>query len=176
MRAFALLWALLLTTGANCAYAQIGTSKFEAFLPDAFAWYESTEAQLLTRGRPLSKAEVSQAMHLGVVHPERVRVVVLRSFPMPTNSALRMEAKRLGFGSSLEIGRTMGYAILVKPQGAKDPTVVAHGLVHVAQQDRLGKAQFVRQILTELTKVGYEKSPLELEAFAKQGIKASLLK
>jgi hypothetical protein len=154
--------------------ARVAASKLEKLLPDAFAWYETVETKLLAQGRPLSESEMGKAMKLGVAHPELVRVVVLRSFPMPSNRALRVEAKRFGFGSSLEIGRTMGYAILVKPQRAKDPTVIAHELVHVAQQDRLGKAQFVRQILSELATVGYEKSPLEIEAFAKQGIKASL--
>ncbi|MGA8516419.1 MAG: hypothetical protein WB821_16775 [Burkholderiaceae bacterium] len=101
-------------------------------LPKAFAWYEKSEGKLLTQGRPLSQIETRTAIALGAAHPERVRVVVLRNFPMPTKPILLNEAKRFGFGSRFEIGRTMGYAILIKPQGARDPTVVAHALVHVA--------------------------------------------
>jgi hypothetical protein len=181
----AFLSVLLLMVGVTCVHAQDDTftlrqvtsqdsaSRLEALLPDAFAWYEATETKLLEQGRLLSKNETSKAMKLGVLHPERVRVVVMRSFPMPTNSVLQSEAKRFGFGSTSEIGRTMGYAILVKPQGAKDPTLITHELVHVAQQDRLGREQFVRQVLTELITVGYAKSSLEKEAYSKQNIKAS---
>lgn len=188
MRATALLLISLLLGGNESLYAQESTvdpkqparqskaSKLENLLPEAFAWYEATETKLLTQGRALSKIETRTAIALGVAHPERVRVVVLRNVPMPANPILLKMAKRFGFGSRLEIGRTMGYAILVKPQGAKDPTVVGHELVHVAQQDRLGRKQFVRQILTELATVGYGKSTLELEAYAKQGVKVALPK
>jgi hypothetical protein len=188
MRRSFLLLILLFSGSASCLHAQHHTSdlkqitasntvsKLETLIPKAFEWYEATEKKLLVQGRSLSKSEVINARKLGVSRPERVRVVILAKFPMPTDRVLLTEAKRFGFGSRAEIGRTMGDAILVKPHGTKDPTVVAHELVHVAQQDRLGKEQFVRQILTELMTVGYEKSPLEIEAYAKQGVKASLPK
>jgi hypothetical protein len=183
MRAAALLLVSLLMGGIENLYARESTvdlkppaneskvSKLENSLPEAFAWYEKSEEKLLAQGRKLSKIETRTAIALGAAHPERIRVVVLRNFPMPTKPIFIKEAKRFGFGSRFEIGRTMGYAIPVKPQEEKDPTVVAHELVHVAQQDRLGRQQFVRQILTEPYTIGYEESPLEIEAYAKQGIK-----
>lgn len=48
------------------------------------------------------------------------------SFPMPENDALRMEAIRLGFGSSAEGGRAMGYVIMLKPRYAQERWILAH--------------------------------------------------
>ena len=105
----------------------------------------------------------------GVSHPKSVRVVVLETFPMPSDPELLFEAERFGFGNPLEAGRTNGYVIMLKPWVAQDATVLTHELVHVSQLDRLGREAFVRRYLIEMEMLGYARSPLELEAFEKQG-------
>ena len=100
--------------------------------------------------------------------PENIRIVVLEKFPMPSNHELASEAEKLGLGGALEGGRAMGYAIMLKPKLADNPTVIAHELVHVAQHDRLGREAFLRRYLAELEMMGYARSPLELEAYARQ--------
>jgi hypothetical protein len=59
---------------------------------------------------------------------------------------------------------------MLKPRVAQDKTVLAHELVHVGQHDRLGRAAFLRRYLVEMEVLGYARSPLELEAYAKQGL------
>jgi hypothetical protein len=141
-------------------------ARLERFYPRVRAWYDSVERQYLPQGRRLVPQEMDDARRLGVLRPENVRVVVLDAFPMPQDA----EAERHGLGSRTEAGRTLGHAILIKAWAADEPTVLRHELVHVAQMDRLGREGFLRRYLLELETLGYARSPLELEAYARQGV------
>lgn len=143
-------------------------AKYDKLFSRALDWYNQTETQLLPQGRPLSATEMELARKLGVTRPERVRIVVLDEFPMPADPELRAEASGYGLGSSFEGGRTMGYAIMLKPRYADDPVVVSHELVHVSQHDRMGREAFLLRYLLEMEIVGYARSPLELEAYDRQ--------
>ena len=137
--------------------------------PRALTWFKTVEAEYCGQGRALSLDEIKEAYRLGVAKPEAVRVVILEAFPMPTDRELRAEAQRFGYGGPKEGGRTVGYVIMLKPQVAHNPTVLAHELVHVSQVDRLGREGLLRRYLIEMAVVGYACSPLELEAYEKQG-------
>ena len=145
-------------------------AKVENILPRALEWYDRVEAELLPQGRRLSEAEMAVARQLGVIRPERVRIVVLENFPMPEDRELRAEAQRYGLGSVSEGARAIGYVIMLKPRFMKSSTVIAHELVHVGQHERLGRAVFLRRYITEMEMMGYSRSPLELEAYQKQRI------
>jgi hypothetical protein len=136
--------------------------------PSAMNWYEQTEQRFGATGRQLTEAELQQAHILGIVHPERVRVVTQEHFPLPDQPELRAAALQLGIGARPESGRTMGNLIFLKPDLAADSPVLTHELVHIGQQERLGRRQFVYTILYELATVGYAKSPLEVEAYKRQ--------
>ena len=130
-----------------------------------------TEAEVLATGRPLTEAELMLARSLGVQWPERVRVAVRERFPMPADPRLAKAARDLGliFGSDEEAGRTQGHAILLKPGFEQSKRVLSHELVHVAQYERAGGIPaFARQYMTELLVVGYQRAPLEQEAYARQ--------
>ena len=142
--------------------------KIEQLLPVVLEWYTRTEQQLLPLGRSLSPAEQELASTLGVKAPEQVRVVVLETFPLPDDEVLLQEAIRYGFGSTREVGRTQGYVIMLKPGHQQSAAILSHELVHVAQHDRMGREAFLRRYLTELITLGYERSPLELEAYSRQ--------
>jgi len=144
----------------------------DRFFPAALAWYQKVEADLLPTGRALSSPEAAFAAHIGVKNPALVRIVILDEFPLPADRELRMAAEQIGLGSRAEGGRTNGCVILLKPRTARNNSVISHELVHVAQQDRLGRAVFLRRYLTEMVIMGYARSPLELEANA--GESASL--
>jgi hypothetical protein len=144
-------------------------TKVERFYPLVRAWYDAVEARYLPLGRPLTARELDDARWLGVLRPQELRVVVLDAFPMPEDVELREEAERHGLGSRTEAGRTMGHAILLKAWAVDEPTMLRHELVHVAQMDRLGREGFLRRYLLELEILGYARSPLELEAYARQG-------
>lgn len=132
--------------------------------PLALQWFDDTEADLLSKGRPLSDTETTMARAVGVQNPERVRVIVLAEFPLPSNETLRTETVRYGLGSSAEGGRTMGYVIMLKERFAKKRWILAHELTHVAQQERMGREAFVRRFIAEQELLGYRRAPLEIEA------------
>ena len=144
------------------------SSKVEALAPKAVEWYEAVEKQLLPLGRPLTKNEFQIAKRLRVEKPEEIRIVVLAEFPMPSDPELLREAKRLGLDNDQVIGRTNGNVILLKPSSSSDISVVAHELVHVRKIRKLGIRGFVRRYVLELETVGYQRAPLELEAYSTQ--------
>lgn len=136
----------------------------DALAPRALAWLKQQETRLSSRGRPLSTTETELARRIGVQHPEQVRVLILTQFPVPADATLARDARTFGYGSPQEGGRTMGYLILVKPRFVDQSWLLAHELVHVAQQENLGQDAFIRRYLLELRVLGYRRSPLELEA------------
>jgi hypothetical protein len=133
----------------------------------------ATEAEVLATGRPLTADELALARSLGVVEPEKVRIAVRETFPLPRDERLIQAAREYGLvlGSQDEAGRTQGHAILLKPAFAASRPRLAHELVHVAQFERLGGIEaYARQYLIELLVVGEKRAPLEQEATARQGI------
>ena len=144
-------------------------AKIDHLLPRALNWLETVEKDYHRQGRSLSLQEIAVAHRIGVARPEEVRVVVLETFSMPTDSELRAEAQRFGYVGQREGGRTVGYVVMLKPQVAQNATVLAHELVHISQVDRLGRKGLLRRYFIEMAVVGYARSPLELEAHEKQG-------
>jgi hypothetical protein len=148
--------AYVRTLGRKSRYGLLGARATE--------WFHEQEAALTQRGRPLTATEFDIARRAGVRHPEKVRVLVLAKFPLPSDPLLAQEAEVLGFGSEGEAGRSMGYAVLVKPRFQLSRQLLTHELVHVAQRERLGADGFVRRYLLELKVYGYDRSPMEAEA------------
>ncbi|KPK10469.1 MAG: hypothetical protein AMJ68_09115 [Acidithiobacillales bacterium SG8_45] len=138
--------------------------KQDQLAPLALRWVNQVETKLLDSGRRLSEQEIAIARTVDVQYPERVRVVVLSAFPLPENETLLAEARRYGLGSNAEGGRTMGYVIMLKERFAKKRWIMAHELVHVAQQEKMGREPFLRRLMTEYELMGYRRAPLELEA------------
>ncbi len=145
------------------------SAKIDRFFPRVRSWYDAVEARYGPQGRPLTAGEIDAARRLGVARPDELRITVLEQFPMPDDAELRTEAEGYGLGSPLEGGRTHGKVILIKPHLAENLTVLRHEFVHVAQQDRMGRDAFLRRYLVEMEILGYARSPLELEAYARQG-------
>lgn len=131
----------------------------------------ATEADVLACGRPLSPDERTLARSLGVAAPEKVRVAVREQFPLPEDQRLVQASREYGlvFGTAEEVGRTQGYAILLKPGAAA--STLSHELVHVAQTERFGGiSAYAREYLVELLVVGYHRAPLEQEARKRQSL------
>jgi hypothetical protein len=115
---------------------------------------------LYSKGRKLTNIEKKQAKQLGVKNPDTVRVVILDKFPEPTGHITN--------NSHREGARAMGNIIMMKPHLKNDSVVLCHELVHVAQKDRMGLRNFLKQIALEKHVLGYSKSLLENEAYALQ--------
>jgi len=138
--------------------------KLDILTPLALKWVAKIEQQYLATGRELSDSELQMATSVGVTHPEKVRIIVLKDFPYPENKVLLSHAKNYGLGIPSEGGRTMGNIIMLKAQHKDERWLLARELAHVAQQEKMGRDAYVRRFITEHEIVGRHRAPLELEA------------
>ena len=135
--------------------------------PRVTAWVEAQERLILEQGEGLDESEMRIASQAGVLKPERVRLLAVAQVPLPQEGTLRRAAQAFGFVSEMTDGLTVGYGFFVRKSRRKDPALVAHELVHVAQYERYGGVQgFLAKYLAEINDHGYDSAPLELEAVA----------
>ena len=135
-----------------------------AFLPVACVWAARHESTILRRGLSLAAAQADKARQIGVVHPDKVRLLAVDVIP-PTNRLLRTVGAKLGFVSSQTIGMTLRYGIFIQTDHWGDRRLLVHELAHVAQYERFGGfRKFLFQYLQECINPGYPLGDLELEA------------
>ena len=84
-----------------------------AVLPVACIWAARHESTILSRGVALSATQAGKARQVGVVHPEKIRLLAVEVIP-PTNRLLRTVGAKLGFVSSQTIGMTLRYGIFIQ--------------------------------------------------------------
>jgi hypothetical protein len=131
----------------------------------AATWAEHQEARILASGICLSPSQLSDARQVGVVHPERVRLLAVASIPTPEHPVLRAAGEATGLISPFTAGLALRYGIYVRSDFASDRFLVAHELVHTAQYERCGGfGTFLRQYLHECLTIGYPDAPMEQEA------------
>jgi len=141
--------------------SQKALKKIDRLVPHAMKWYDEVANSLFHKGRGLTKAEKNQAKLLGVKNPDAVRVVVMDRFPEPNNRMVNNHS---------EGARAMGNIILVKPRHKNNSVILCHELVHIGQKDRMGLKNFLKQYALEREYLGYSKSLLENEAYARQQV------
>jgi hypothetical protein len=138
-------------------------------LPLAAAWAAEQERIILRSGVPLTHAQLADAGQVGVLFPERVRLLRLAEVPVPTHPALAAAAAATGLISPSTGGLTLRYGIFVRTDCWGQRLLIAHELVHVTQYERVGGFEaFLRPYLTEcITPPGYPSGPMEREAITK---------
>lgn len=142
-------------------------AEFSTLLPAAAEWAAQQEADVLSDGVPLNEQEMKDARQLGVLHPERVRLLRVESIPFPTEPKLRAAAETVHFLSPETRGLTVQYGILVRWDCWRDRHLIVHELFHTVQYERLGGIlPFLQQYLVQCLTIGYANSPMELEAVA----------
>ncbi len=134
-------------------------------LPMACAWAEEQEAVILRDGVALTASQIADARHIGIAHPERVRLRVVEEIPLPLHPLLREAAEITGLISPCTAGLTLRYGIFIRSESCERRLVV-HELAHTAQYERLGGFQpFLEQYLYEcIIPPGYPFGLLEQEA------------
>lgn len=143
----------------------LSPEQFEELLPLAAIWAEHQEARILASGVCLSPSQLSDARQVGVIHPERVRLLHVASVPTPGHPVLRVAGEVAGLISPFTAGLALRYGIYVRSDFVSDRFLVAHELVHTAQYERYGSfATFLRQYLHECLTIGYPGAPMEQEA------------
>jgi hypothetical protein len=79
-------------------------------LSGAIAWAQERERNALATGGALAADEIADAKAVGVLVPEKIRVVVAPSLPLPDDPWLREVALSAGLLGPGFTGLTLGYA------------------------------------------------------------------
>ena len=147
----------------------ITPQQFEMLLPLAVAWAAEQERIILKSGVSLIEPQLADARQVGVLSPERVRLLRVTQIPVPKHPALAAAAAATSLISPSTGGLTLRYGIFIRTDCWGQRLLVAHELVHVTQYERLGGFEaFLRPYLTEcITPPGYPNGPMEQEAITK---------
>jgi hypothetical protein len=139
--------------------------QFEMLFLLAYAWAQKQEQLILHEGVPLTPNQVTDAAKIGVLAPERVRLLRISSIPDPEHPVLRKASEEMGLISPQTAGLSLGYGIFIRADCWGNRELLFHELVHTSQCERLGGLQpFLRQYLHECATVGYPAAPMEREA------------
>src|SRR5436305_2438043 len=147
---------------ARSPHEMITQEQFRMLLPLACAWAEEQERVILREGVPLTLAQTTDAVKIGVAHPERVRLLSVGRVPIPEHPALRAAAEATRLISPRTGGLTLRYGVFIRTDCWGDRQLVFHELVHTLQYERLGGfQQFLERYLQECITIGYPAAPME---------------
>lgn len=133
-------------------------------LPKTVTWAVEQATKGLADGRVLTPPELDDAKQVGVLAPEKIRLVLADEVPMPEDPTLREVAVRTGLLNQNIAGLTLGYAIFVAT-GHLSRRLLTHECRHVHQYEVAGSIdQFMQAYLRQITTFGYLTAPLEIDA------------
>lgn len=142
--------------------------QLEEILFLAVPWAEAQEQRILRQGSALTAPQIADARAMGVRYPERVRTLPVVAISRPGNPVLKAAAEKANVINPFTRGLTLGYGIYLRADESCERFLIAHELAHVAQYERMGGIlPFLRQYLHECLTIGYNDSPMELEAIQK---------
>jgi hypothetical protein len=126
------------------------------------------ERIILQTGVALTDAQLADARRVGVVQPERVRLLRVAQIPTPTHPGLAAASALTHLISPSTTGLTVRYGVFVRADCWRQRPLVAHELVHTTQYERLGGFDaFLRPHLLDcITSPGYPHGPIEQETIA----------
>ncbi len=139
--------------------------RFEMLLPLACTWAAEHERAILQTGVALTDEQIADATRVGIMKPERVRLLGVPAIPTPSHPALAAVVEATSLISPLTIGLTLRYGIFIRDDYWGQRRLVVHELAHTMQYERLGTIEvFMRQYLHECFTIGYPAAPMEQEA------------
>ncbi len=128
-------------------------------------WVAYQEQLILEKGVPLTEQQKQDATLVGVKNIDQVHLLKVSKVPTPDIPTLQPILQSFGFLSSNTIGVSFRYGIYIQEKYWGQRSIIIHELTHTMQYERLGGIEdFLKQYIIEFTTVGYENSPLELEA------------
>lgn len=135
-------------------------------LPRILAWANTQAAHIVREGDPLNAASLTLAIRVGVVHPERIRILTVPTVPAPEDPELRQLALEQNLIGPHTAGLTLGYGIFIV-EGCLTPRLLAHECRHVYQYEVAGSIEaFLPRYLQQIAEFTYDRAPYELDARA----------
>jgi hypothetical protein len=135
-----------------------------SLLPRAIEWVKHQSACILDSGCAMDGVGIRLARAVGVSHPDRIRVSIVQTMPVPDDPELRRVALESGLLGPGTIGVTFGYGIYVR-DGCMTNRLVSHECRHVYQYEKAGSIEaYLPEYLRQIATVGYAQAPLEIDA------------
>ncbi len=104
------------------------------------------------------------AMAVGVTNPEKIRISIVSSIPIPDDPVLQKVAIETGLLGPDTAGLTLGYGIYILA-GEDSDQLLSHECRHVYQYETFGSiAEFMPIYLQQIAQDGYEGAALEIDA------------
>lgn len=144
---------------------RITPEHFEKLLPLAVEWVKEEQHRILQNGVPLSEPQIELARLASVQHPEKVRLLPVRSVPFPNDTILQQAAVDTGMLTNLNDAVSFGYGICLRKDLIGNRFLLARELVLVARHEQLGGIEpFLRKYLQQVIASGADLAPMEIEA------------
>jgi len=148
-------------------FVRMTPEEFRRYLPSACKWVLEQERFILERGVRLRGLQCSDAKRVGVIHPERIRLLYVEQIPVPVQPLLRAAAQAMKLNTPSTPALALGYGTYIRSECWGQRWPVVHQLAHVAQFERLGSIwAFMECFLYQCLVVGYPSAPMEQEAIA----------
>jgi len=142
---------------------------FDAYLhllPMAISWLLAIEADALEHGHSLSELQLKDAQDVGVVSPEKIRILYVDKITDPNHPDLYAAANEIGLLNDRTIGRTVRYGIQIV-QGQESRRLLRHEFRHVQQFEAADSFEsFVYNYIQSVFTDGYNNSQYEIDARA----------
>ncbi len=106
-------------------------------LPGAIAWAEALAGEVTASGMSLDDSSMALARAVGVQQPERIRISLVESLPLPDEPTLREVALQTGLLGPGMVGLTLGYSVFIC-KGHLTPRLLSHEFRHVYQYEQHG--------------------------------------
>ncbi len=133
-------------------------------LPKVIDWAEMRSAEICSSGKGLTERGESIARAVGVSHPEKIRISIVSSIPIPDDPMLQKVAIETGLLGPDTNGLTLGYGIYILA-GKNTDELLSHECRHVYQYETFGSIRgFMPIYLQQIAQYGYEDAPLEIDA------------
>jgi hypothetical protein len=142
------------------------SDKFIKIFPAVCEWIEQQENDIISKGRQLTLNETEIAKRIGIKNYDVIKVIESDLVPQPKNKIILEMGLELGL---LNKERTNGicyrYGIFINKNATNKNLILIHELIHTLQYEKFGSLEkFLYQYIKECIELGYESSPLELEA------------
>ena len=117
-------------------------------------------------GSSLSEVGLALARRVGVLEPERIRVLLVDEVPIHNDPLITDLAKSVGMLDEPTARLTLGHSIYIA-RGCESARLYSHEFRHVYQYETYGSIPaFMDEYLPQVLTLGYGKAPLELDAQA----------
>lgn len=134
-------------------------------MPATLAWAMSVNANALSQGKTLSLCQAADAVEVGVLRPNAVRILRVLNLSQPDCPHFRNLATQSGLDLERSAGMALGYAVLICHSALGDRRILRHALRHVAQFEQSGDlSRFLDTYLAQMLQHGYRDAPLEVDA------------